>query len=576
MFQRRKDPVDRGAYSELSQTDVPLETESEALAKSSTAKSYNISDGQDGGGDHSRRIDYVLIFETCKEKDEKDDETKKEAEGLARARRSFERRLQKKGLVLQRESVIAEQDPEVERHFVLIHAPWELLAKRAEEMRLKLPLQPNDVQFSSWIESLCGTKILEKLASWNPLIVHDATVREKADYFMGDTKKHSLCSRSPVRGLNRLVLDGAYIAHYPLHEGTDKLKEGESPVNDRQRLKRDWARLGRCFKFQPYDAIKDYFGHQIGLYFAWLGFYTAMLVPLAIVALIVFLYGIISTSSHIPVQDICDEKNEGVWYMCPLCDRQCSYWSLAPTTCRSAYITHIFDNDGTLILGLVASIWVTLFLEFWKRRQASIAQEWHTTDFETEDEPFRPEYVRSLTEEEINPFKPDPITGKIVFRASKMKQYRRYATIFSVISFMIFLAIAAIIGVLVFRVSTFATLSSNPDRQVQQLARILTSGLAAFINLLAIMVLKYLYQKLALWLTNWENPATLSSFEYSFTWKMALFEFVNTFASIIYIAFFKSELVVGSPGRYKRIWELTEVMVVASKAALCNCLCRSP
>lgn len=34
---------------------------------------------------------------------------------------------------------------------------------------------------------------------------------------------------------------------------------------------------------------------------------------------------------------------------------------------------------------------------------------------------------------------------------------------------------------------------------------------------------------------------------------MALFQFVNTFASIIYIAFFKSELVVGSPGRYRRI-----------------------
>ena len=101
--------MDRGAYSELSQTDVLLETENEALAKSSTAKSYNISDGQDGGRDHSRRIDYALVFETCKEKDEKDDETKKEAKGLARARRSFERRLQKKGLVLQRESVIAEQ-----------------------------------------------------------------------------------------------------------------------------------------------------------------------------------------------------------------------------------------------------------------------------------------------------------------------------------------------------------------------------------------------------------------------------------------------------------------------------------
>ena len=447
-----------------------------------------------------------------------------------------------------------------------------------------MPLQPNDVQFTSLLESLCGPERIEKLARFNPLRVHDATVREKNDYFMGRFKEDQLTefvnhedkeiffstvdrlyivqqilentrfSKKPqCVGLNRLILDGAYTSHYPLHDGTEKLMDRESPVNDRQRLRRDWARLGRCFKYQPYDAIKDYFGHEIGLYFAWLGFYTAMLVPLAIIALIVFLYGIISTGSHIPVRDLCDEKNEGVWYMCPLCDRQCSYWNLAPTTCLYAYVTHVFDNDGTLILAFVASIWATLFLEFWKRRQATIAHEWHTTDFEAEDEPLRPEYVRSLTEEEINPFKPDPDTGKIIFRATNIKRFRRFAVVFSLIAFMICLVIAAVIGVVVFRAAAFAALSSNPDRTVQKRARILTTALAACINLLAITVLKYAYNKLAVWLTNWENPATRSSYEDSFTIKMGLFQFVNTFSSIIYIAFFKSEIIVGSPGRYRRI-----------------------
>ena len=453
-------------------------------------------------------------------------------------------------------------------------------------MKLKVPLQPSDVQFTTFLQTTCGPKRLEKLARWNPLTIHDATVRETPDFFMGRFKEEHLTkylnhedkeiffstidrfyivqqmlkntrfSQDPQSvGLKRLVLDGAYTGHYPLHEGPVHLREGEAPVNDRQRLKRDWARLGRSFKYQPYDAIKDYFGHQIGLYFAWLGFYTAMLVPLAIIALIVFLYGVASASSYIPVQDICDKKNEGVWYMCPLCDRQCSYWSLAPTTCFYAYITHIFDNDGTVILALAASIWATLFLEFWKRRQATIAQEWHTMDFEDEDEPLRPEYVRSLTEEERNPFKPDPKTGKIIFRASKMKQYRRYTVVFSVVAFMIFLVIAAIIGVAVFRVAAFATLSSNPDPLVQMRARIFTTGLAACINLLAITILRYVYNKLALWLTNLENPATFSTYEDSFTVKMALFQFVNTFACIVYIAFFKSELIVGSPGRYTRVME---------------------
>ena len=108
LLKRRSDPImDRGSYSELSQTDVPqgveLEVEYAPLTESSADKSH-ISDG-----DQRRRIDHVLVYETCKEKDEKDDESKKKAKALARSRRSFERRLQKKGLVLQRESVIAER-----------------------------------------------------------------------------------------------------------------------------------------------------------------------------------------------------------------------------------------------------------------------------------------------------------------------------------------------------------------------------------------------------------------------------------------------------------------------------------
>ena len=99
--------MDRSAYSELSQTDVPetieLDVEKAPLTESSTDKVYI------GDFDHSRRIDYVLVYETCKEKDEKDDDAKKEAKTLARSRRSFEKRLQKKGLVLQNDSVIAEK-----------------------------------------------------------------------------------------------------------------------------------------------------------------------------------------------------------------------------------------------------------------------------------------------------------------------------------------------------------------------------------------------------------------------------------------------------------------------------------
>ena len=297
-----------------------------------------------------------------------------------------------------------------------------------------------------------------------------------------------------------------------------------------------------------YNEIKNYFGSEIALYFAWLGFYTAMLLPLAIVGLVVFLYGIGSAGSHIPVKDVCDADNKGKWYMCPLCNKQCSYWDLASSTCLYAYVTHFFDNDWTVGLALIASIWATLFLEFWKRRQASLAQEWHTDDFEDEEEPLRPEYSATVTT-----LKKNEVTGKMEPYVPKVQLYSRFAGVISIILFMILLVIAAVVGVVVYRAAVFASLSGNKDKEIQGRARIITSMTAALLNLLAINLLKFAYSKLAVWLTDWENPPTRTDYEDSFTWKMYLFQFVNTYASIFYIAFFKSGLVVGTPGRYKRI-----------------------
>lgn len=39
------------------------------------------------------------------------------------------------------------------------------------------------------------------------------------------------------------------------------------------------------------SAGRDYFGEKVALYFAWLGWYTYMLVPAAVVGLIIFLSG---------------------------------------------------------------------------------------------------------------------------------------------------------------------------------------------------------------------------------------------------------------------------------------------
>ena len=96
--------MDRGTYTELSQNDVPVELEAKnapLTEPSGCQEAYPRDEGL--------LTDYVLVYETCKEEEEKDQETKKEAETLANLRRSYEKRLQKKGLILQRKTVTADK-----------------------------------------------------------------------------------------------------------------------------------------------------------------------------------------------------------------------------------------------------------------------------------------------------------------------------------------------------------------------------------------------------------------------------------------------------------------------------------
>ena len=59
----------------------------------------------------------------------------------------------------------------------------------------------------------------------------------------------------------------------------------------------EWARGRKWYKKQPLWLIKRYFGDKIGLYFAWLGFYTVLLIPMAVVGLCVFLYGVLTLTT---------------------------------------------------------------------------------------------------------------------------------------------------------------------------------------------------------------------------------------------------------------------------------------
>ena len=75
--------------------------------------------------------------------------------------------------------------------------------------------------------------------------------------------------------------------HFEEEENLDLGLEykSESPtrnLNDRQVLCLEWAGLGHWFRHQPLWLIRIYFGPKIGMYFAWLEFYTQALVAPAV------------------------------------------------------------------------------------------------------------------------------------------------------------------------------------------------------------------------------------------------------------------------------------------------------
>lgn len=58
----------------------------------------------------------------------------------------------------------------------------------------------------------------------------------------------------------------------------------------RHTLYTHWASVRKWYRYQPLDYIKEYFGVKIGLYFAWLGFYTYMLLLASVVGVFCFIY----------------------------------------------------------------------------------------------------------------------------------------------------------------------------------------------------------------------------------------------------------------------------------------------
>ncbi len=170
------------------------------------------------------------------------------------------------------------------------------------------------------------------------------------------------------------------------------------------------------------------------------------------------------------------------------------------------------------------SIWATLFLEFWKRKEKSAAMRWGTVGYE-EIEQERPEFVGEM--------KPSPINGSDRLHFPKNLYYTRLLKSSFVVVFMISVVIAIVAGIFYFRI--VMTLSRALVVSNVQLA----GTIASLLNAIQIQVMNYVYGSVSIYLNNFENHRTDTVYEDALIGKTFVFQFVNSFAALFYISFVK-------------------------------------
>ncbi|XP_067614286.1 anoctamin-1 isoform X2 [Eurosta solidaginis] len=519
--------------------------------------------------DGVRSIDFVLAYKV--------DPLPNQEALNAHKRFKFESNLAENGLHME-----LDYKEEQQIHFVKIHAPLDVLRRYAEILKLRMPMKEipgmsavnrstrsmfsslkSVVQFflrNIFVDekyfprrahrfTAIYSRDKEYLFDINHRCFFTNSVCSRIVQFILDRQYFEDRSKDPrAFGIDRLVALNVYCAAYALHDG-----EITEKGTMREALYTHWASINKWYRYQPLDYVKDYFGVKIGLYFAWLGFYTYMLLLASLFGVLCFIYSLITLKDYVPVQDVCVNKHTDNLTMCPLCD-WCNFWYLKET-CFYAKITYLFDNPSTVFFAVFMSFWATLFLELWKRYSAEITHRWDLTGFDAHEEHPRLEYLTRLEHLKNIRTRIDYVTN-IKEPTVPFWRMKFPATVFSVsvVFLLIFLAFVALVAVVVYRMSMLATLKLGSSTMTTSSAIMLATASAAFVNLCLLYVLNYMYTQLAEYLTELEMWRTQTQFDDSLTLKIYLLQFVNYYASIFYIAFFKGKF-VGHPGQYNKIFD---------------------
>ncbi|XP_072653148.1 anoctamin-7 isoform X4 [Canis lupus baileyi] len=398
----------------------------------STARTSERSGGQEAAGrvgsPSEPQIDFVLVWEEDLRLGRPPDSAPRDKAATHAAwRDTFLENLRAAGLHVDQRHV---RNASSAVHYVLLSAPWAVLCYHAEDLRLKLPLQELPNQASHWSARLLARlgipNVLQEDVPDVPPEYYTCEFKvsklsrylgsDNPDTFFSSTDRHqilfAILAKTPyghekkgVIGIDQLLADGVFSAAFPLHDGPFRPPPGfpqAAGLGRRQLLFQYWARWRKWSKYQPLEHVRGYFGEKVALYFAWLGFYTAWLLPAAAVGTLVFLVGCCMVSSDTPTQELCGSAED--LQMCPRC-ADCPFWPLS-SACALAQAGRLFDHGGTVFFSAFVALWAALLLAHWRRSSAALAHRWGCSHYEDLEERPRPQFAASAPTTA-----PNPVTG---------------------------------------------------------------------------------------------------------------------------------------------------------------------
>ena len=249
----------------------------------------------------------------------------------------------------------------------------------------------------------------------------------------------------------------------------------------------------------PYNLARSYLNDDVALYFAWTYHYTKFILIPAVLSLVTFI-----------LSKILSNKKVEILYM---------------------------------IYALGVTIWVQFFIIYWNRTESVLKVEWNNDSNEYEKEDKRKDFVGEI--------KRSMITGKYELRYSHKKKFINYLISFSIT--FIFILIAILINVIALNLRAlipekkYSYLNMPKYRKYSKKKEFLEVGSTAAkfitpVKTIILTVLGIIFDKVNIFLTDYENHKSNAVYNNSYILKKFIFESINYFFDIVFIAFALNDL----------------------------------